>query len=269
MTAQGLDRASGVPLFRQLADRLRRAVLDGTLPPGHRLPSERDLMTQFDVSRDAVRRALGLLKAEGWTEVRHGSGYYVRADLTPEAIELLLGVDEDERGIFHYRHAQDWGLLAPTVIAWQRPTSDVARRLGVDPAGQVLTRDRLIGPNGGPVRQLATTYLPAAMVEQLPRLAEPDTGPTGFLGLMEAAGISLAFVLTIASRMPLPDEARALDLGQGQPVLRLVRTTYRAGTDDAVEVTDYRLPGPRYEVAIPLADRRPGRGRSGEQDLAD
>ncbi|MFG2075675.1 MocR-like pyridoxine biosynthesis transcription factor PdxR [Nonomuraea maritima] len=72
-----LSRDAGEPLTAQLTERLRRAMLDGTLAPGERLPSTRALATQLGVSRTVVTEAYQQLYAEGWLEGRHGSGTFV------------------------------------------------------------------------------------------------------------------------------------------------------------------------------------------------
>ena len=64
-------------LYRQIADRLRTLIANGEFIAGARLPSERDLARQFDVSRPSVREALIALEVAGWIEVRIGSGVYV------------------------------------------------------------------------------------------------------------------------------------------------------------------------------------------------
>ncbi|SDK23766.1 PLP-dependent aminotransferase family protein [Nonomuraea jiangxiensis] len=72
-----LTRDSVAPLTAQLADWLRRAMLDGTLAPGERLPSSRALAAQLAVSRTVVTEAYQQLYAEGWLDGRHGSGTFV------------------------------------------------------------------------------------------------------------------------------------------------------------------------------------------------
>ncbi|MET7333828.1 PLP-dependent aminotransferase family protein [Nonomuraea sp. NPDC005650] len=72
-----LSRESGAPLTAQLAGWLRRAMLDGTLAPGERLPSTRSLAAQLAVSRTVVTEAYQQLYAEGWLDGRHGSGTFV------------------------------------------------------------------------------------------------------------------------------------------------------------------------------------------------
>jgi DNA-binding FadR family transcriptional regulator len=53
------------PVYVQVAEQLREAVLDGTLPPGAVLPAERELGDRFGVSRTTVREALRALQAQG------------------------------------------------------------------------------------------------------------------------------------------------------------------------------------------------------------
>jgi len=68
-TADGRGRE-----FRRLAGALRARLADGTYPLGSRLPPQRDLAAEFEVSRDTVQRVLRELNSEGWIESRQGSG---------------------------------------------------------------------------------------------------------------------------------------------------------------------------------------------------
>jgi GntR family transcriptional regulator len=271
-----LNRVGGHPLYRQIADRLRGEMLAGELEAGAKLPTERELAERFGVRRETLRQALALLRSEGWLETRQGSGNYVRGQGPVASIELLLAMLEDGRGLHLYRHPGHWDLLEPTRIAYEPAGVDIARRLGVDPGSKVLVRDRLIGVSGNQVRQLATTYLPEWLTRHIPQLEERDTGPTGFLGLIEASGRRLRWTITVATRMPLPAERSAFQLGEGQPLLRLIRNTFDAATDQVLEVTDYRLPGARYEITVPIQDGRQWPGQSAppappssEEDLSD
>ncbi|MEU5096813.1 PLP-dependent aminotransferase family protein [Streptomyces sp. NPDC020996] len=66
------------PLSRTLAAAVREAVIDGRLPVGTRLPSERELARTLGVSRGTVVSALAVLRDDGWLHTRHGSGSTVR-----------------------------------------------------------------------------------------------------------------------------------------------------------------------------------------------
>ena len=77
-----LDGGGG-PLYRQLAEGLRRAVRAGTLRPGQRLPSTRTLAADVGVARGTVVAAFEQLAAEGYLTTTRGAGTYV-ADAVPE-----------------------------------------------------------------------------------------------------------------------------------------------------------------------------------------
>lgn len=63
-----------------VAEQILAQIDAGTLKPGHRLPSQRDLAQQLEVGRSSVREAVNALVVMGHLEVRQGSGTYVRQD---------------------------------------------------------------------------------------------------------------------------------------------------------------------------------------------
>jgi DNA-binding FadR family transcriptional regulator len=65
-------------LYLQVAEQLQELIAAGTFARGSRLPSERDLASQFGVSRPTIREAMIALEIAGLVEVRSGSGVYVR-----------------------------------------------------------------------------------------------------------------------------------------------------------------------------------------------
>lgn len=75
MTRLGTQDA--LPLHRQLYEALRRAMLDGKLGAGERLPSSRDLAQDLHLSRNTVVAAINQLSVEGYLASRVGSGTYV------------------------------------------------------------------------------------------------------------------------------------------------------------------------------------------------
>ena len=72
--AEGPER-----LYQKLARQLFTELATGRYAVGDRLPAERELSIQYNVSRPAVREAMIALEVQGMIEVRIGSGAYVRA----------------------------------------------------------------------------------------------------------------------------------------------------------------------------------------------
>ena len=81
---------------RRVADVLRRVVTDSA--PGRLLPAEDQLAAEYGVSRNAVRAALDLLRAEGLVERIQGTGTRVTRAVLPHGIDALRGLAETFRG---------------------------------------------------------------------------------------------------------------------------------------------------------------------------
>jgi GntR family transcriptional regulator / MocR family aminotransferase len=76
-----------IPLFRQIFDELRDAILTGRLKPGTGLPSTRRLAGDLNVSRNTVLSAYDQLLAEGYLEGIAGSGTFVARNLPEEVLQ--------------------------------------------------------------------------------------------------------------------------------------------------------------------------------------
>ncbi|MXQ07849.1 aminotransferase class I/II-fold pyridoxal phosphate-dependent enzyme [Alphaproteobacteria bacterium GH1-50] len=156
--AIGLDRAAPEPLHVQLAARLRALVLDGTAPPGMRLPASRQFAQELSVSRATTQAALEQLVAEGYLVARRGAGTFVAehiphlaSPLMPERIETGVARPETIRPFQHnlpdlasFPYAQWANYLAS---AWRRPHPDLLK--APDPFGW------------GPLRQAIAAHLGA------------------------------------------------------------------------------------------------------------
>ena len=75
--AINLDRISITPLYQQLTEKIRLAVLEGRLKPNQKLPSSRSLAKSLNVSRSTVTQSYDQLESEGYLETRRGSGTYI------------------------------------------------------------------------------------------------------------------------------------------------------------------------------------------------
>jgi len=72
-----LDHKSKIPLYEQLYRKIRSLISEGELADGQRLPSERGLASNLQISRNTVTLAYEQLYAEGYVDARPQSGYYV------------------------------------------------------------------------------------------------------------------------------------------------------------------------------------------------
>ena len=63
-----------LPAYAQIADHLRTKIENNELRPGYKLPSERSMMDEFEVSRMTMRHALEILRSEGLIRSKRGRG---------------------------------------------------------------------------------------------------------------------------------------------------------------------------------------------------
>ncbi|NEZ67002.1 PLP-dependent aminotransferase family protein [Leptolyngbyaceae cyanobacterium CCMR0082] len=73
-----LQTSTGQTLYEQVAERIQALIREGTLEPGDRLPSVRQLKQQLSVSMSTVLEAYRLLEDRGFIMARPQSGYYVK-----------------------------------------------------------------------------------------------------------------------------------------------------------------------------------------------
>jgi GntR family transcriptional regulator len=250
-----IDLTSDRAVFRQIADELRQEIKSGTLPPGARMPSERELMTRFGASRGTIRQALAVLSSEGLTDVQHGRGVFVRK--RPPIMRL-----SSERFSRRLRDAGKGAFQAETEAHGFEPRQEilelgvvpapayVASRLGVHEGARVFVRRRRMWADDVPM-QLADSYFRYGMVRGTP-IVEEDAGPGGSYARLEELGYRLArFREDLVARMPSPEEARGLQLGPGVPVVSLIRTAYDA-EGRPVEVFDSVVAGDKHTFSYEI-----------------
>jgi GntR family transcriptional regulator/MocR family aminotransferase len=92
-----LDSRKKIPIYRQLYEWFRRAILDGQLRPGQRVPSTRGLAAELKVSRIPVSSAYEQLHAEGYLETFVGAGTCVARSIPDDALQPAYGKTRDSR----------------------------------------------------------------------------------------------------------------------------------------------------------------------------
>lgn len=253
--ADRIDLTSDRPVYKQMADHLRTAIIQGRLESGARLPSESDLVDQYSVSRVTARRALQTLVGEGLVSSERGRGWFVRSH---PPVRRLSG----DR--FARRHE---GKAAFTVDmeANARPFSvdvlfvgpviapdEVARALKQSRGAQVITRRRRYLVEGRPV-ELATSYIPLDVADGT-TIGEADTGPGGIYARMEDKGFVFErYDEEVSARLPTEEETRLLGLPSGAPILHVTRHAVANGR--VVEVCETVMDAAAFVLAYSLPAR--------------
>ncbi len=91
------EAAVALPRYGEIRRELERAIVSGEWPPGHRVPSEQDLLKHYGCSRMTVNKALSALAAAGLIVRHRRSGSFVAAPMTEENVLQIRPVEEDVR----------------------------------------------------------------------------------------------------------------------------------------------------------------------------
>lgn len=201
---------------RQLADLLRHLVLTGGFPAGV-LPHEDVLAVDYQMSRNTVRHALDLLRAEQLVERLPGVGTVVVAEKYSHGLDRLMGLAETLRE--HGRVTNEVRTMGP--VAAPAP---VAERLRLPTGTDVLYIERLRKLNGLPL-SLDLTYLPLDIGSEL---IGADLENTDVFRLLEQiTGQPLGHAeITLEAVNADAHSATVLQAPRGTAVLMLERLTH-------------------------------------------
>jgi GntR family transcriptional regulator len=83
-----VDHHSGIPIYRQVMDQVRRQIMTQGLAPGDQLPTVRELAGRLKVNPMTISKAYSLLEAEGLLERRRGIGLFVETVKFPQQKQM-------------------------------------------------------------------------------------------------------------------------------------------------------------------------------------
>jgi GntR family transcriptional regulator len=250
-----IDPHSSRALYRQLADQLRSKIYSGELKAGGQLPTERELMEQFDASRNTVRLALGQLANEGLTVSGRGRGHFVRS--SAPLLFLATRSESTDRRATTANDAWTTDVIAQgrtpaqTIeVSIVRPPENVSSLLELEEGETAALRKRVRTVDGEP-NSLSMSYYPMEIVGATEIIQPHDIIRGANRVLAEAGHDQVRYVDQITARMPMPEEKDVLRIGAGIPVHEHVRVGYDAG-GVAVRVAVTVLPADRHIIQYEL-----------------
>lgn len=228
---------------------MRGRVCSGGVPSGV-LPSEAELVREFGTSRNTVRDALDLLRAEGLVERQPGVGTVVVTEKYPHGLDLLLGLGETLRA-----HGEVTNEVRTSGLIIAPPT--IAARLGLPDGEPVVYIERLRRVDGRPL-SLDLTYLVRDLGE--PVLAEDLAHNDVFVLIERLSGRPLLSAdLTVEAVTADPHSAAVLEAPHNAALLMVERLTHLAD-GRPVDLEFIRFRGDRLAMRgtawrAPAADR--------------
>lgn len=243
-----MEKVQPLPLYYRIKQDLLVAIDEGELQPGDRVPSERELTERYGVSRMTARHALAILEQEGFLRRVQGKGSFVAP---PKLEQRLLGLTS------FTEEMQRRGLVPSTEVRRvqaARAGERVSEHLNALPDESVYLIERLRLASGEPMA-LERVYLPTRLVEGL---AELDLTGSLYEILRQRYGIRLEnAVQTLEAVLADPDDAAALHVPLGSPLLAMTRVSF-SPTGEPIEYVRSLYRADRYRFTVTLSRKEEG-----------
>lgn len=239
-TSDGRPQLAGQPdpLWIRAAASLREQVAARALPPGTRLPPERELCQRLTISRVTLRKALQQLVEEGVLTPAHGRGWYVASEESKEWPNSLESFSET---------AERMGLVASSVVLRAETamaTFDEAENLGVAPGALLFHLDRVRMLDQVPIA-VDRSYLAADLA---PDLGKINFRENSLYATLTEAGLELAHAeTTIQAQEADAFLADHLKVQLGKPIL-VMHQIVRDTADRRLFASSIQYAGDRYRL---------------------
>lgn len=234
-------RGGGVALWRQIATDLERAIGDGSLAPGARLPSEADFAARYGVNRHTVRRALDEMARNGRVRVEHGRGSFVAEDVLDYEVSARTRFSEWVR-----RNDREPTGRVLSLATMPAPRA-IAEVLGIAAGGAMVRMERLGLADGRPVSLGRHHFAEATLPGIAAALAETGAVTAALASLGVADYVRRQTRVT--ARMPDAREALLLESPSNRPLL----VTENINVDRGGRVVEFGLavyPTPRVQIVF-------------------
>ena len=233
--------ASGVAIWRRVADAIERGIADGTYPAGERLPGEMEIAEAYRVNRHTVRRALAALAERGFVRAERGSGTYVEAPRLAYPLRSRTRFSE----IVGAGGREPRGQLISATI--EPATREFAKLLGLKAGAPLARIEGLRFADQTPIC-IGTTWLSADRFPDAGALYERMRSMTKVLAHFGIRDYRRASTRVTAAIVDAADAAR-LDLDLGRPIL-IVDSTDLDGEGKPLLTSHSRFVAERVEFLV-------------------
>jgi GntR family transcriptional regulator len=233
-----------LPLWFQIADRLRTAVGRGEFAPGDRLPSETEISQELSVSRTTARAALDRLEHDGLIVRRAGKGSIVLPPRVEQPLRTFAGFADEMR-------ARGLRPAYRTLsVAAQPAELELANALGVELGSPVVAIDRLLSADDFPMAIGRSWLSPHVLAGREPPTIEEMNAGSLYAWIEQACGARIVggeeFLEAANSEA---DVAGRLEVPVGTATL-VARRVARIADGRAVEFVILHYRADRYRFGV-------------------
>jgi GntR family transcriptional regulator len=249
-----------LPPYRRIAEDLRARIDSGDLAPGDQVPSENELIATYGVARATVRNAIAALRASGLVITSRGKGTTVREStpagsgasgiltFDPKVVRPRRG-QKAASARFHTWDEQDW-VDVEEPSRYRTDAGRYAAALDLQASEPIFVLERHLLHSTG-AHATHRVFVPFRTVDQVPSLeADPFLPLADLYRAITAAGHELHWRDAITATMPTPDDAVAMNIPDGVPLLVHTRTTCDEN-GQALVLEETRLPADRTVLTPP------------------
>jgi DNA-binding GntR family transcriptional regulator len=210
-----LDRSGPIPLYFQIAQKIEKAVLDGTLPAGSRVENEVSLGDRLGLSRPTIRRAIQDLVDKGLLVRRRGIGTQVVHGQVTRGVDLTSLYEDLTRS----GKKPSTQMLTYKIM---KADAKISEHLGVEVGSAVLYLQRVRSADGVRV-SIMENWLP----EDFTDIKESDLNEHGLYQILRGRGVTIRVAKQkIGARKSTGQESEILKLDKNAALLTMDRTAY-------------------------------------------
>ena len=228
------------PVYIQIHNEIKKAIEAGKWKVGERIPAERELSTEFSVSRMTLRQAISTLVDEGILERKVGSGTYVASQKVQEKVSGVTSFTE-------LTEAQGKKPSSRTIsYHTSEPSLSEIEKLQLNDGDLVLRMERIRFADAVPI-----CYETATIPEKLVRdFSKSEVTKSLYKTLEEKAGLMIGRAeQTVSAMLASEKVSEYLDIKRGDAILRLHQLSYaQDGTPFEYVRTQYV--GERFEFYL-------------------
>lgn len=238
-----------VPFYRQVADTIRARIVDGQYKVGDCLPASAELEKAFNVSNITMRKALALLREEGWLKTKRGVGTVVVKQQHDNVIDIRQsGSFSDWLGWASGRdHAVRQNVLG---IEQERGPEYIRQLLGVTADDNIWRMRRLRSKDGEPI----SYHVSYGRLENRRLIRKKDFQGSGSMieVLQQNSPVKICRIdQHVEAAVADMDLAEILNISFGNPIF-IMENVYVNARDAVTAITQVFLRADRYRYSTSI-----------------